>query len=774
MNILVCKNNQTLDEIGKHIYKLYPNIRFLFEIDFSKDDYLLIKELFQKEYLFQDTYFKDDFFLRYFRNNTNNRLPFLILLIGFIRYEYLNSNNQGNFFENFLRNIIQNYKADSKDFRVSLINYFFRWRGKKEYKENGLYIYDMQTSEVSLKLEDSGKNKYLNSFIFHSGGVSEQDLKEYFKIIRFFATKNQNNYSIFELYKNTNFKIYSKKLIKLFNLLNTESEISKYIENFISQSVAIVNNKLTTNESIIPPYIRNYLLFIGRYGEEIGKINISDRDFIYENGSIVFNPYFNEIYRKIGKISFKIDDKKYDLKKEYNHFTEESFNNFKVPLSEFDKIFIIELWIDDNLFRRYDINLFEKGFILLDNDFNVKNIQSREIYIPKRDEEKKYYIISQEILDLSISDKDIDDYFVYELELKVDTTSFFIGTEEYLLYFSPRILSDIQYEDNQSFLYVGELPKFRLSKKDEEKFVAVSLFDEQEFTYESFYNYSQPTGKFKIQINQVTFQVVYIDGFEIKKWFNWYDKNKTIEIQISDKNIKTNHDEVYYEENKSIYIFSLKGVDNQLVFNQINGNNITLEIIKPMVVMSFLDKRKNEIKIKSKNIKFERLNFYRQLKIQLFNYPSKIVFDTFRVGENEIVATKHNNSYFLSIKKLKESIINNRESHLSIVSKNSNYFLPITDIIFEDLLVVREKDRKEIKINDIHFLMNNSESIKYYFDNKPYFIHDFELIETTKYRTEMLVLKEARETKESKVIKKNFRNIKEDGLYVELKDIDYE
>ena len=70
--------------------------------------------------------------------------------------------------------------------------------------------------------------------------------------------------------------------------------------------------------------------------------------------------------------------------------------------------------------------------------------------------------------------------------------------------------------------------------------------------------------------------------------------------------------------------------------------------------------------------------------------------------------------------------------------------------------------------------LNNSDNIKYYFANRPYYIDGFEIIETDRYRSEMLILKEARETKESKVIKKNFRNIKEDGLYVEIKDIDYE
>lgn len=61
MNILIYNKNKTLDNIGQQIYKLYPNIRFLFEIDFSKDDYIIIKNLFEKELFIKNTYFKDDF-----------------------------------------------------------------------------------------------------------------------------------------------------------------------------------------------------------------------------------------------------------------------------------------------------------------------------------------------------------------------------------------------------------------------------------------------------------------------------------------------------------------------------------------------------------------------------------------------------------------------------------------------------------------------------------------------------------------------------------------
>jgi len=128
LKILINENIQTLNELGIQIYQKYPNVRFLFEIDFSKDNYLYIKQLFQEDYPVKDTYFQDLFFIKYFKNNINYRIPFLILLIGFIRYEYLNEKNQANFFNNILKNIINNQKADAKDFRKSIIDYFFKWR----------------------------------------------------------------------------------------------------------------------------------------------------------------------------------------------------------------------------------------------------------------------------------------------------------------------------------------------------------------------------------------------------------------------------------------------------------------------------------------------------------------------------------------------------------------------------------------------------------------------------------------------------------------------
>jgi len=775
MNILICKENQTLDNIGIYINQNYRNIRFLFEIDFSKDDYLEIKRLFQKESRVAETDFKNSFFLNYFIENSNLRIPFLILVIGFIRYEYLNSENKANFFKNFLKNILHNNNAKVESFRQDLINYFFRWRGNKEYKEKGLYIYDIQTSNVSIKLENNETHKYLNSFIFHSGGVSEQDLKDFYKIIQYMSSQNISSQDINQIYKNKDFTIYSTKLNNLFSLLNnTEREISSYVHKFIISSINIFLGDKKDDDFKLPRYIENYLLFIGKYGNSLEKVNIFESNFIYENQSIVFSPNFNEAYKQIDQISFKINNKIFKVDKKYDIYTIKDFNLFKVPIDNIESMFTVELLIDDNFFKRYYIDFFEKGFILLDNEFSVKSVKSKEIYIPQRDEEKKYYIISKNDLNLSLSDKTIDNHFMYDLPLHIDTAIVNIDNVVYTLYFSPNILSDIQYEDNHDFLYMKELVKFRLTSKDKERFKATDLFTNEEFNYEDFYIYDKPIGKFEIQINNISFKVIYIDGFEIIQWFNWYDNDKIIKLKLSSDNIKTNSDDREFEDDSYIHTFNLREENNVLVFNQINGNNIQLEILKPTILMSFLDKRKNETKIQSKNIRFERLDNYRQLKIKLLNYPASIKFDKFKVGSNEVDVTKHKDSYFFVLKNVKELSREDQRSHLSIVLKNDYYFLPITDIIFDNKLIKNQKDKEEIKTDDINFLMNNSDNIKYYFDNRPYFVAGFEIIETDQYRSEMLILKEARETKEAKVIKKNFRNIKEDGLYVELKDIDYE
>ncbi len=774
MKILLNNNIETLDKLGISIYQKYSNIRFLFEIDFSKDDYLYIKKLFQEDYQIQNTYFKNNFFNTYFKNNKNYRLPFLILLAGFIRYEYLNDENQANFFENFLRHILKNKKADNIDFRNSIINYFFKWRGLKICEKRGLYIYEIQTSGVSIKLEETGKHKYLNSFIFHSGGVSELDLKEYYKIIYFLAYANFNynisNIQLYNLYQEKTFKVYSKKLNNFFNLLNNNGEISKYVKNFILQSIAIICEKKINFTFKLPLYIRNYLLFIGKYGNSLEKITISETDFLYENSNIVFNPKFYELYGNIDKISFKIANRVYIVNKEFDIYKSSDFDEFKITINNIDKSFTVELLIDNNLFKRYDINLFEKGFLLLNSDFDIKSIQNNEIYIPKRDEGKKCYIITKYPLQLELSDKKIDKYFIYNLQLNIDNSYIKLCGIKYNLYYSPKIISNIEYKDSEDFLYIKKLPKFKLSPKDQNKFIAYDLFNNNELNLSDFYKYNQPIGKFEIVINKKIFKIIYIDGFEILQWFNWYDNNKIIKIKLLSNKIKVNSDESKKIDNYFLHTFKLREQNNLLVFNQLNGNNIHLNIIKPDIKISFLDKRKNETKVKSKNIKYDRLNFYRQLKIKLLNYPTSIKFDKVEINSNEIDISKNLNTYFISIKKIKELSKEIQSKSLSLVLKNNYYYLPFINIIFDNKI----DSNKEIKISDINFLIHNTDNIKYYFKNKAYFIEKVEISEIYKFKTQMLVLREARQTKKETIIKKSFDIIKKDGLFVRLKDIDYE
>jgi hypothetical protein len=82
---LVSNTNVSIDDVGILISKLYPSIRFLFEIDFTKDDYLWIEKLFLNNTLIHADYISKGYFQRYFRNYKLHRIPFLLLIVGFIR-----------------------------------------------------------------------------------------------------------------------------------------------------------------------------------------------------------------------------------------------------------------------------------------------------------------------------------------------------------------------------------------------------------------------------------------------------------------------------------------------------------------------------------------------------------------------------------------------------------------------------------------------------------------------------------------------------------------
>ena len=324
------------------------------------------------------------------------------------------------------------------------------------------------------------------------------------------------------------------------------------------------------------------------------------------------------------------------------------------------------------------------------------------------------------------------------------------------------------------FLYVNKLPKFQFSPKDKENFLAQNLFTNDELNFKTFYEYNEPIGKFKILVNNKIFNIVYINGFEILQWFNWYDNNKIIEIKLSSKEIKVNSDKVEEEDNYFLHTFKLKKQDNILVFNQLNGNSIHFKVLKPEIKILFLDRRKNEIEIKSKNIRYDRLILFKQLKIKLLNYPTFIKFDRVKILDKEEEVIKSSNNYFISIAKIKKILEEYDEQHVSLILKNDYYFLPITDIILENFIIKNSKQKKEIKIDDINFIMNNMDNIKYYIKNKAYFIDGVVSEINYGFSNKFLIIKEIRHTQQETIIKKSFNSIKKDGLYVQLEDIDYE
>ncbi len=166
----------SLDEYGHYINTKYPNVRFVFEIHYTRDEYKFLTEHFFDETDFSQTQFSSAYFHAYFDNHPSQRLLFLMLLTGFIRYEYLNDENTSNFFSNFLKNCLYNEVANIQTFRGNLINYFFKFMGDSQFDVQGLYLYATQTEKVSLKLEEAGHHQFLNTFILHAGGISDKDL----------------------------------------------------------------------------------------------------------------------------------------------------------------------------------------------------------------------------------------------------------------------------------------------------------------------------------------------------------------------------------------------------------------------------------------------------------------------------------------------------------------------------------------------------------------------------------------------------------------------
>jgi hypothetical protein len=776
--------NMTLNDIGKAYEERYSNIRFLFEIDFLEDDYMILKELFQKDVLLQSTYFEKDFFFSYFKNHPNYRVPFLLLIIGFVRYEYLDANNGSNFFSNFLENILNNQKAKVFDFRNQIIDYFFKWRGISTLEEEGLYIFSLQNKGVSLKLNNCGKHKYINSFLYHAGCIcNNDDLKTYLRVIKILLEKIDIEIEfvkedIINLYNQIDFKIYNNNVKKFFDVLITENiEIQKYYSDFIKQSIYLLKKQNYIGIFDLPLHVKNYLLFTGVYGKEINKINLLESDFVYQNEAIIFNPSFKDIYNQFETLSFKIADVFKTINKNYDNYIENDFEDFFIEIKNPKEAIKIEMYINDTFFKSFEIELFKNKFILLDDDFNIKSLNNtKEIDIPKNDENKKYYIITEEILELQeITNKDLDNLFFYELFLDGKISSITINNIEYEISFQPKFDSQIEFKDDE-FIYFSSLPTFVLSKKDENRFEAIDLFSNEKLHYQKFKNFDKNIGKFEINIGIKNYKIIVIEGFEIIKWFNWYEQDKTIKIALENKDIKTNHSEEVVD-NKRVLTFEVQKLTNPiLVFNQINGENIHISIKEPKIELSLIDKRKNMIKItsKQKNIKLSKLKEFRRLKIVLNNFPPKIKFEKAQIEKDNIEITHSSNEYYLYTKDIIESFENYKKSNISLKLKNKYNYLNIANIINDTQIDKVEKNDNFIRISDVEFLICNYQSLKVYIKDTTYEITEIYQDSPSGFTDFYISMEEVRKTKRENKIKRPFSTIEKDGLYVKVCDIKYD
>jgi len=795
MNAIMNKvnmNYNSLDEYGYYINNEYPNVRFIFEIHYTRDDYIFLKEHFFDESDFNQTEFSSDYFQSYFKNHPSHRLLFLMMLTGFIRYEYLNDENGSNFFSNFLKNCLYNEAANIQTFRNNLINYFFKFMGNRQFETQGLYLYGTQTDSVSLKLEEAGHNKFLNSFILHAGGISERDLNEYMKIIKCISEKDSvMTFSNKELYSlSESCDHYNNRLKKFFKFLLSEREVGDFVKYIIMKSIAFYHNSggtavLNTNFSFeLPRFIKNYLLFTGKYGDELEKYNINTSNVYYENQNLVLSPNYSRVFSNMQDISFHINGKIYSVSKSRDLFVKDDFINFKIVLENIEQTQQADLYVDGHLYKRYEFNLFKHSFVLFNSVFSVKNILRDTIEIPVSDEDNYLYMLTREILDHIVEDEfkiKHKDYYLYKVKTDRTLCKINIGNKQYEMHYQPKFTAEYFYKNDEGYEYFGIIPEFAaFSEKDANNFVALDLLNNVELTYQEYLQYSDVIGKFNISIGLYNFKVIYIDGFEIVEWFRWYDSEKTIEISVASDKIKTNSSEEFVDHNKITHIYDIDVENKDIIFNTLEGKQVVLSIVKPSMKFTFIDKRKQKHLIKSKNIHLGTLSTYKKLTIELFNFPAAIKFTKLDINGKEINVNKIENKYYISLKELKEVCINNPASHyaLKLVGKG-HYYLPILNIIdpslTEDTELIQFGVRDVVKITSVDFIKETIGEIKYYIRDqgkmKAFFATNVEY--NAIYDLEMIKFVEARETQRETAIIKPHKTILNEGMYVDKKDLDW-
>ena len=703
MNMIMKKKNMkynSLDEYGHYINIEYSNVHFVFEIHYTRDDYIFLKKQFFNESDFSQVQITLKYFQSYFKSHPTHRILFLMMLTGFIRYEYLNDENRSNFFSNFLINCLHNEITNTQTFRNSLVNYFFRFMGDIRFETQGLYLYGTQTDKVRLKLEEAGSHKFLNSFILHAGGISEKDLPTYMQIIRFLSedqfVATLSNHELYTLYTGYSHYRNNNRLKKFFEFLLSESEVSNFVKNIIIKSIdcyhhlcnsAFINSEFTFE---LPRFIKNYLLFTGKYGVELEKYKINISNIYYENQNLFFTPKYAAVFSNMQDIYFQVNGKKITINKSRDLFIKDDFVNCKILLEYPEQTQQIDLYVDGHLYKRYEFNLYKYGFVLLNSNYAVKKIDQDIIEVAVDEEDNYLYMLSREILDYDLEDEfyiNYKEFFLYKIKVDRTLSNLNIGNKIYTIHYQPKFTVDYLYKNDEGYEYFGVLPQFiALPERDQDSFIAMDQLNDVELTYQEYLNYAEVIGKFDISIGihkKHNFKVIYINGFEIKKWFRWYDMDKTVEILVTTDKIKTNSLKEIKENNKVVHIFDLKGEKNNILFNTIDGKQVTLPIIKPDIKFFFIDKRKQKYPIKSKNIHLDTLSNYRKLMIELINFPTSIKFTHVKINGKEINVKKVENKYYISIKELKEMCSENIASQyaLKLVGSN-NYYLLFNFIFF--------------------------------------------------------------------------------------------
>lgn len=243
------------------IEKENSNIRYLFDIDFDEEDYDYLVDMFDNHTGLSKAIFEEKYINRHFQYNPQQRIFFLILLVGYIRYGGESIDDTYEFWTKFQNNVLKNH-TDKEKFRTSLINYFFRYMGDTSKPLSGLYVDSAQT-KLSLQLESKGDARYVNSLIFHAGTIIKNDMDEFVSIIAPMSSRIDEETTalgIYNIYKTLKHKSSSQHIDYIFELLRVQSDISSRLKEFLFQASCMSrDNHDFVYDFSLPVYIQQAL-----------------------------------------------------------------------------------------------------------------------------------------------------------------------------------------------------------------------------------------------------------------------------------------------------------------------------------------------------------------------------------------------------------------------------------------------------------------------------------------------------------------------------------